>query len=980
MATDRATIRVLGPVELASRRLTPLERAALAMLAASHGHTVTVQRLTDGLWPERPPEWARNRIHSLVSSLRRSLPAGTLATVYGGYQLHADESILDILVFERSVRHARRLRESGDEAGAARVLGAALELWRGKAFEDVPAEVVAAAEAARLTELRDRALEDLYELRLGGGEDVVAELARLVDAAPLRPRPRGLLMQALHRAGRQAEALQVYRAGARLLAGEHGLDPAPQLRRLHDAILRDEEAQWLAVGTPRQIPAAPPDFTGRDKELRTLRAVVMEAAEAPRPGSSLVVAISGMAGVGKTTLAVRVAHDVAAQFPGGCLYADLRGTDVPAPTMQVLGSFLRACGVSGESLPSTLEDRSALYRTVLAERKVLVLLDNVAGEEQVRPLLPGAGGTALLTSRRTLTGLAGARLVRLDVFAPQDTVDLLAAIAGRDRVAREPDAAQRIAALCGGLPLAIRVAAVRLAAHDNLSLDALSERLSDERERLDELALGDIDVRASLAVSRRQLSDEQALLWRALCLLPLEEFPVWLVALMLDIPPGRAHRRLEELAGAQLLAPGEGDRYRMHDLIRLLGREPPGDEPLGLAMLACHRMLEVVRAANAALPCRPIPVPPPRQRFEQPDPVGFLGAELGNVMAAVRFALDRGEAELAAELAVAMVNFLMLRGHTDEWEQSHSLVLRRGELLPPATLARVELGMGTLQRFRDRNRESLGHLRRAWALMRGVGDVVGEATTALSWSVAVRLLGRVGPARTALAHSLALVPPTSDEPLRSGYTLHSGYTLMARYHLEPDLDLLQRALAIFEGAGEAWGAAEAHTMLAGWHFSSDDLDTSAAHTRRAMELYGRFGDRVNFTAAQFGLVKIYLARSQHDQAASLLHSALRTARDIHHPWCQATAHRHLGQLMLDKDDAARALEHLEAASEIMRAAGQLSYLGLSLELQAKAHARLGHHDLARRTGQEAYEILARVNPRSAPAVAAWLSTLDKDSG
>jgi tetratricopeptide (TPR) repeat protein len=872
--------------------------------------------------------------------------------------------------FEALLRRARQPRSEG----ALWALEDALELWRGNAFEDASIPAVA-AEVARLTELRYAALEDLFQLRLTTGAGVdISDLAARVEAAPLRQRLRGLLMTVLQRAGRQAEALEVYRAGARLLAQEHGLDPSPELRLLHESILRHHPAAGSG-DVPRQLPACPADFTGRQNELNYLHKLVAEAAAAAQPGTPLVVGISGMAGVGKTALAVRASHDLQSQFAGGCLYANLHGSVSPAPASHVLGAFLRACGVTGSALPSNVEERAALYRTLLAERNLLVVLDNATSEEQVEPLLPGARGTVLLTSRRPLVGLPGIRLLRLEVLPEDDAVDLLGAVVGKDRIAVEPVAAQSIVALCGGLPLAVRVAAVRLAANDKLSLASLRTRLADERGRLDELALADLDVRASLALGCRELSERQALLWQVLCVLPLEEVPFELVPPTLGVSSGQAHRLLEDLAGAHLVNAVEPDRYQIHDLIRILGRELAerrlDGEVVALARRACEHLWRRAREAAGSLPCRPIPVAlaQPGPVDEIAEPVEFFERELGNIVSIIRFALSNQDVELAAGLAACLTNFCLMRGYTDQWEQSHRLVLEHRSAANPKALAAVELGMGTLQRFCDRNRIALSHLRRAYQIFGREGDRLGQAVALLSWAIAVRTLGRTEFAASATATASSTLELITDWPIQL------GYALMTRYHLEADPSLLRRALALFDSCAERWGAAEVHSLLADWYRKDGELDVAEHHLHEAMDLYAGLGDRVDHLVTRLQLAQICLARGAHEAAGSVLMTALPAAERLRHPWCLATTHRLLGELLLGKDDAVQAVSHLERAEAILRAAGNRLALALTLEALAKARALVGEPDVALASGREAYETLRRLRPAAAEELRAWLGTL-----
>lgn len=994
---------LLGPVEawVGGREVPlggPRARAVLSALLLEANRVVSLDAIVAAAWGDDPPDTARFQTQNRVSALRRVLRESggedAIETAGAGYVIHVEPGQLDVLEFDGQLRDARTSMAVGQLTPAAQTLASALGLWRGPALHGLDTPRLRAA-ARRLDEARLTAQELLVDiqLRCGRHHEVIGELLDLVAAHPWREHAAGQLMLALYRAGRRRDALEAFEAAARRSRNELGLDPGNDLVILRDQILRDDPAlapatehaaTEHAAGTvahepdrevPRQLPASPADFVGRGKELHRIRALVTEATSSGQPppaGSSTVISISGMAGVGKTTLAVRAAHDLLSHFPGGCLYADLHGAQAPSRALHTLGAFLRACGLPGSSLPSTVEQRAAMYRTLLAERKILVVLDNVAGEEQVRLLLPGAGSTVLLTSRRPLTGLHGAHLLRLDVLAVPDAVELLAAVAGKDRVAVDLDAAQRIAELCGGLPLAVRVAAVRLATNDTLGLTGLSARLADERERLDELALGDVDVRASLAISSRQLTPRLALLWQTLCVLPLETVPAWLVASTLDVSTGRAHRLLEELSAAHLLTAAAPDRYSMHDLIRLVGRElaaERAEDISALALRACRQLLARIRQADMALPCRPtlLPASGPVDRWLAGDPVEFLDTELDNIVAAVGFAVSAGEPHLAAELTTAVFNFCLMRSYTDQWEQCHHVIAEYSTTLSAGLLATVELQRGTLDRSADRNRQSLRHLRHACLLFRGLGDDHGEAVALLSWSIAVRMLGRFQAARQANERALELLYRVPDP------NVHLGYALMAQHHFDGDLDPLHQALAIFDSLGEHWGSAEVHSLLADQLRARDSLDAATRHAYEAIDAYRRIGDRVGTTTAELMLARIHLARADHQKTLPLLHHALRAAQDARHRWNEAIAHRLLGQVMIEQRETGDALAHLSASASILREADLPLSLALTLEWAAKAHAELGQVSEAARTAHEALDILTKLRPQAADRLADWMA-------
>jgi DNA-binding SARP family transcriptional activator len=505
--------RLLGPVEawwggMPVRLGGPKPRALLAVLLLRAGQVVPADALVDAIWGEEPPDTARALVQSYVSALRRALPgeAGeTIQTRSPGYVLEPGPGRVDLVRFEELTAQGRRAAAEGDHRSAARALREALALWRGPALGGVGGAL--RGEAVRLEEARQAALEERIsaELEIAGQEaDLATELTALVAAHPTRERLRGQLMLALYRLGRQADALAVYGEGRAVLADELGIDPGPELNRMHEAVLRADPGLLpgrRAVGptpaartggAPRPVSLLPPalgDFTGRETES----AQVAEWLTGPR-GAMPVVVVSGPAGVGKSALAVQAAHRVAERYPDGQLYAELHGFSEPVPPGEVLGRLLRALGADPPEDPA---ERGDLFRSLVAGRRVLLVLDDAGSESQVRPLLPGSASCGVLvTSRTRLGGLVGARRTDLDVLDDVCGLELLARVIGTTwGDPREESAARRIVDLCGGLPLALRIAGARLAIRRHWTPSMLADRLADEHRRLDELSVGDL-VRA----------------------------------------------------------------------------------------------------------------------------------------------------------------------------------------------------------------------------------------------------------------------------------------------------------------------------------------------------------------------------------------------------------------------------------------------------------------------------------------------------
>lgn len=652
--------RLLGPLELrdSSDRLVLLprrkQRALLALLLLRAGTIVGTGEIVEALWGGRPPASARANLYSYISDLRRTLsrvaptddprPQSTSA----GYQLDVGVDEYDALVFEELSAAGRRELAARRPALAAESLARALGLWRGPALWGVDPHPWVLPYTSRLEEARLATFEDQVEARLllGQHADLAVELSDSTQRHPLRERLWGQFMLALYRSGHTARALQAYNRLADLMEGELGTAPGPALRKLHRQIRADDPMLrlWPEVVAGAPPPAAEPvggldatgldtrpvaallppdipDFTGRGRHVKHLCALLGGRADGT-PTALPVVGVCGMAGIGKTALVVHVAHRLAPAYPDGQLYVNLGGAEAtPLDAADVLARFLRALGVDGSAIPAKTVERMELYRSRLAGRRVLVVLDNAASDQQVRPLLPGTATCAvLITSRPQLTGIEGVSWADLGDLELAQGIRLIARVAGEERVAAEPDQAAEIVRLCGGLPLAIRVAGVRLFSRPTWRLADLAKQLADERRRLDLLASGDLDVRASLSLSYGDsyggLNPLARRLFRLLGILDLLDFPAWLAAAVLDDRLSNTMHFLEELVDARLLSLTGPDaagqqRYRFHPLVRLLARERAEIEDsavdraqaLDRGMSAWSAIAEQLAADGCVVPC-----------------------------------------------------------------------------------------------------------------------------------------------------------------------------------------------------------------------------------------------------------------------------------------------------------------------------------------------------------------------------------------
>ncbi|MER7419548.1 BTAD domain-containing putative transcriptional regulator [Micromonospora peucetia] len=562
------------------------QRTVLAALLLAEGRTVPDTRLCELLWGERPPATFAAQLYNYVSRLRKYLGTGVdIVRQWSGYQIRIGTARLDLDDFERLAEAGRESLRGGRHAEAAERLHAAMSLWRGQALSNVT-ERLAAAESHRMAELRMAVLESRIEadLLLGRHVRLVPEITQLVAEHPLHEGLRGQLMTALVRCDRQADALATYHEGRRVLADELGVDPGPLLTEAYRVILAGPPAPAPAVVMepgwhgvrPAMLPPGVGDFAGRDEEL-TLLIRALTAAPAARPS---VAVVTGMAGVGKSTLALHAAHLSRATFPDGQLYADLGGARGNAvEPHDVLGWFLRSLGHAESAIPKGLDDRVRLYRSQLAGRRLLVMLDGTADYAQVAPLLPGDPGCqVVVTSRLRMPELTGATSIEVGTLNREQALALLGRIIGAERVAEEADAADRIVELCGRLSLGVRVTGSRLLARPHWSLGYLADRLADERYRLDELRLGSMDVRERLDSSYHQLADLGQLALRRLALLRAPAFPSWCTAEVLGVSRHDGEEVGENLVDARLLEIVESDggrrqRFRFHDLVRVFARE-----------------------------------------------------------------------------------------------------------------------------------------------------------------------------------------------------------------------------------------------------------------------------------------------------------------------------------------------------------------------------------------------------------------------
>ncbi len=672
-------VQILGPLRaghegqwfrLPGRR----SQVIMAVLALEVNRVMPMERLIDAVWEDSPPSTARGQVQICLSALRRIFTSRDLASPFethpSGYLLRVADGQLDVDVFGRLVAEARSISAGGDLASAAERLRAALALWGGPALAGLPGRVIDAGRK-RLEELRTAAIEERIrlDLSLGHHEEVIGELIWFIERHRLRERLHALLMLALYRSGRPAEALEVYHTVREAFVSELGIEPSDELRRLeHGILLGDPGLNLPAYGasvrpvyrraapqpTPHQLPSDTADFIGRDDD-------VAAACEALTPGkvdarAVPVVSITGRAGIGKSALAVHVAHRMLRSYPDGQLYASFDAA--AGRSAQVLQRFLRALGVDRADVPPELDEQAHLYRSRLAGQRILVLLDGVTDESQIQPLLPGSGSCGVIvTSRSALVGLPGAHRVRPRLLAPADGLRLLARIVGQTRVGTEATSAAELVAFCGGLPLAVRIAGARLTVREHWGIGQLLARMRDDTRLLDELEHGPLSVRASLSGSYQVLPDGSRRLLRRLALLDCAQVHAWVAAALLDTEPTVAEDLLEQLVDAQLVdadgAPGGGQPlYRLPALVRVFAQERAEAEDTAVVreqslrrVWATCLSLTGTASWHAAGGGINMPLPLVTDAMVdrlRADPVSWLEAELPTLMAAVHQAARLG--------------------------------------------------------------------------------------------------------------------------------------------------------------------------------------------------------------------------------------------------------------------------------------------------------------------------------------------------
>ncbi|MFJ5301722.1 AfsR/SARP family transcriptional regulator [Streptomyces sp. NPDC088350] len=904
---DSLRFAVLGPVRAwrGEQELdlgSPQQRSVLAALLLRRGRSVALGELLDAVWGEEQPSAAVSVLRTYVSRLRKVLEPGRKAaeppqvvvSVGDGYLVRLPEDGLDLAVFEQRVAEAKTLRATGRSSAAAELLRAALGGWQGAALAGLSGPL-AESEGSRLDEERLAALETWLDIEVESGRhgEVIAQLISLTGKHPLREQLCRLLMLALYRSGRQAEALAAYRGARSTLVAELGIEPGAALRDLHDRILAADATLdpgpperttpqpkeptepaspappaapvVMHAARPAQLPADLPTFVGRSAALDQVRALWPEDGDAPP--TVVISAIGGMAGIGKTTLAVHWAHEIAGRFPDGQLYVNLRGFDPTGSLVtadEAIRAFLGALGVPPMRIPAGLDAQTALYRSMLARRRMLVLLDNARDADQVRPLLPGSPGClVIVTSRNRLTGLVageGAHPLTLDQLTPAEAHDLLTRRLGTARPAAEPRATDEIITRCARLPLALAIVAAHAVAHPGFPLSAIAEELRASHGSLDAFASGDditTDVRAVFSWSYNAVSAPAARMFHLLGLHSGPDISAPAAAALAGLPLREARGLLVELTRAHLLTEHFPGRYTLHDLLRVYATERvQAVEAPQEREWAVERLLAwYLHTADAAYPH----ITPQRRRIslEPPPPLcrpleftthdqalDWCETERANLVTAVHQAAGSGLPGVAWRLPAVLWGFFYLRSHTHDWVDTARAGLaaaradddRWGEAQGLADLAAALRGSGRLI-------DAVDHFREAMVAYRELGDADARGSAVTNLGDAYLQSGQLGKAVEYIRRGLAMervVGSAWGEGI-SLANLGDAYQRLGRF--DEAVDCLEQALTVLRASGNRWVEGVTLDILGTVHSRLHRYDDAVEYYHQALKAHRDIGNR-----------------------------------------------------------------------------------------------------------------------------------------
>ncbi|MER6345261.1 BTAD domain-containing putative transcriptional regulator [Streptomyces sp. NPDC001595] len=933
---------------------SPQQRVVAAVLILRHGRAVSRDDLVSALW-DTPPRRPEVVVRTYVWRLRNLLEPGhapdepwrILRSVPGGYSLRLSEGTLDWELFEQQVAEARIRGAAGDTAGARHLLDKALALWREPALAGIPGPF-AEAERSRLEERRLDAVEARLEalVELGECADAATELTTLAETHPLREGLHYLLMQALHRTGRQGEALAAYRRAHRLLGRELGIEPHARLQQLHADIL-DRTATATAASVPvpqpevvsrqerapRQLPHAVADFTGRAEETERIRSALSD----PRARALRIVLVTGMGGAGKTSLVMHSVQSVLADYPDGQLYADLRGADgTPADPGTVLASFLRALGERDSYIPTDLGERAALYRSRLAQQRVLIVLDNAADMEQVTPLLPGAATCAVVvTSRSGLATLPVSLRIVLGALPSGEALRLFTRLVGAARVEAEPRTAHRILAACGGLPLAVRIIGSRLAARPEWTLAELAERLADEQHRLSELTVDTVTVESSFALGYGQLDDLTRQTLRLLALPDHGVYDLSTASAVLDSPAETAKTLLERLVGVGLLESPALERYRCHDLVRLFARRLAAEtDPEQVRHAALGRLLDLhlVAAAESYRVIRPghtvartaVPVVPGGTRFAGVNEVLAWSASSLDDILMLLTQTAATHTDRAATLLL-MLDAVLMNAHL--WHQ----------IIPVATLVA----------------DAAAHAH----------DTRSESRARYILSGALAQVGRLSEAESQVARALQ-ASCEGDEDVRA-MALNVQAVVVGHRDPVPAVRLFREAAALAGRRGNRSLEAMVLGNAVQTRLRSEGIDEqTVAESERQTELFRQLGDRQGEALSNYRRGQVLVRQGLLDDAIGVYQHVLELLDEGEQDFVRAGTLIRLSEAYGEANRLHLAVRCAEQGLRLTRAIRHEQLEALSLRALGDALAAMGRTEEGKAHWRKALAILRHLGFRS----------------
>jgi DNA-binding SARP family transcriptional activator/tetratricopeptide (TPR) repeat protein len=925
-------------------------RSLLAVLLWRANQPVPADELAELVWDGAPPSGAQEATRALVMRLRRRLDeraAARIVTRAPGYAIEVSGGELDAWLFETLTQQAGAAVRAGRWAEAARTAAEALGLWRGAPLTDIPSQLLRDRWVPHLDQLREQALDWRIEgeLHEGRHEQLISELQDLTARHPLREQFHGHLMLALYRSGRQSEALAAYHRVRDVLIADLGVEPGPGLRDLHQRMLSADpalastgQARPAEAGpqpvTPQELPPAVPGFTGRSAELEALTRLLDRSGERA-PDAVLISAIGGTAGVGKTALTVHWAHQAAGDFPDGQLYVNLRGYDPgqPMPAANALAGFLRSLGVPGQDIPPEEDQRAARYRSLLAGKRMLVVLDNAGSADQVRPLLPGTPAcTVLVTSRDALPGLVirdGAARLDLDVLPLADAVVLLRTLIGA-RVDAEPAAATELAERCCRLPLALRVAAELAASRPAASLAGLAGELAELRTRLDRLAAGDdprTQVRTVFSWSYRHLDANEARTFRLLGTHPSPDFDPYAAAALTGTTLPQASQALDALARAHLVSPTGPGRYGMHDLLRGYARELTAtidtaqarrealtrlfDYYLHTAATAMDVLVPIERNRRPRIPRPATPLPPVAELAAAQN---WLDTERAALVAAAAHTAAQGWPGHTTRLAATLSRYLSSHGHLPEAITIFGHALGAARRTGDGAAEATALGeIGVVHWLQGRPQQAVDHYQLARALFGEAGDRAGEARMLGNLGLAETHRGSYDQAARYQQEAIGILGEAGDRVgqaralgnLGLARQLQGSYQEAAGYH--------QQSLALSRDVGDPQGEAWALDRLGSIDLRLGRYEDSARYLQQALTRFQEIRSTFGEADALGKLGQVYVALGRHTQASGYLEQSLAVSRQMGNSGMEIDALNGLGELHLHTGQIGKARAHHGAA-------------------------------------------------------------------